>query len=93
MADPHTRAWYDPSLERKKQCHENILRHPFFWNDRQATNFLVALGNLRSYDFPDELARIDAIIHELLDGYLRLSCSLVCATCAVVCVVVSDYAR
>ncbi|ELR20309.1 protein kinase domain containing protein [Acanthamoeba castellanii str. Neff] len=68
MADPHTRAWYDPSLERKKQCHENILRHPFFWNDRQATNFLVALGNLRSYDFPDELARIDAIIHELLDG-------------------------
>ncbi|ELR11195.1 protein kinase family protein [Acanthamoeba castellanii str. Neff] len=55
MADPHTRAWYDPSLERKKQCHENILRHPFFWNDRQATNFLVALGNLRSYDFPDEL--------------------------------------
>ncbi|ELR25659.1 mitogen-activated protein kinase kinase [Acanthamoeba castellanii str. Neff] len=55
MANPHTHAWYDLSLKRKKQCHENILRHPFFWNDRQATNFLITLGNLHSYNFPNKL--------------------------------------
>jgi serine/threonine protein kinase len=55
MANPHTHAWYNPSLKHKKQCHKNILHHPFFWNNHQATNFLITLGNLHSYNFPNKL--------------------------------------
>jgi len=69
MYEPNKRAWYNPNAERKKQCHENILRHPFFWSDRQATNFLVALGNLRRSDYPAELGRLEIIINSVLPGY------------------------
>lgn len=66
MKDPHKRAFYKPDHSERKHCHENLLRHPFFWSDRHATSFLIALGNLRLQANKDDLEAVSEVITSII---------------------------
>ena len=52
--DESQRAFF-PANSKKTECHDLLLKHPFFWDDQKATNFLVSLGNIKDLPSVDRI--------------------------------------
>jgi serine/threonine protein kinase len=63
--EPQQRAYYN-EMKSIKATHELLLKHPFFWSNRKATNFLVALGNLtRTGNIPPAFNALATRLHNM----------------------------
>jgi len=63
ITDPKKRAF--ETADFHKCCHV-LLRHPFFWTDRVATNFLVELGNLAKFEDDEDLEGMKSKIENIV---------------------------